>query len=192
MKKLARISLVLFAGALLTLSSCTSKRGANPYAQASNQGSNPYSSYPATYGANQPTNYTQAAPQGGGYPSNTDYVDVQPVQQQQPTNGGYVQPQPQPQNNPYDTGVNPYGNQGGYTNQPAPYVPPAPSQPTSYTPAPPQQMTPVSGYRGTYTVVKGDTLYSIGRRHGTTADAIMSANRLSSTLILPGESLNIP
>lgn len=191
MKKLARISLALFGGALLTLSSCQSNKGANPYAQASSQGYNPYASYPSTYGANQPaTNYNTTAPaqtQSGGYPNNYDYVDVQPVQ---PANSGYVQPQ----QNPYNTNVNPYDTGAAYTTQPPAYVPPAPAPTTSYAPpaTTPRSTTPVSGFRGTYTVVKGDTLYSIGRRHGTTAEAIMDANGLNSTLILPGEVLNIP
>lgn len=44
----------------------------------------------------------------------------------------------------------------------------------------------------TYTVVKGDTLYSIARRYGTTVDAIKAANKLSSNYIYVGQLLRIP
>lgn len=41
-------------------------------------------------------------------------------------------------------------------------------------------------------VQTGDTLYSIARRYGTTVDAIMSANGLTSTTIYVGQQLIIP
>ena len=44
----------------------------------------------------------------------------------------------------------------------------------------------------THTVQKGDTLYRISRQHGTSVNALMSANGMSDTLIRPGEVLNIP
>lgn len=40
-----------------------------------------------------------------------------------------------------------------------------------------------------YTVAQGDTLYSIARRHGTTVDAIMALNKLSSSHIYVGQRL---
>ncbi len=53
---------------------------------------------------------------------------------------------------------------------------------------------PVTG--GLYTVVAGDTLYGIARRHGTTPDVIKSANdltgetvKLGSTLVIPGRQV---
>ena len=45
---------------------------------------------------------------------------------------------------------------------------------------------------GTYTVQRGDTLYSIARRYGTTVRALMEANNLSGALIYIGQSLVIP
>ena len=43
-----------------------------------------------------------------------------------------------------------------------------------------------------YTVRRRDTLWKISRRYGTTPPAIRRANGLSSTVIYPGQSLNIP
>jgi LysM repeat protein len=43
-----------------------------------------------------------------------------------------------------------------------------------------------------HVVQRGDTLYSIARRYGTTVDAIMRANRLSSDRIYVGQRLTIP
>ena len=45
---------------------------------------------------------------------------------------------------------------------------------------------------GSYKVDKGDTLYGIARKRGTTVAKIKSANGLSSDLIRPGQSLKIP
>jgi N-acetylmuramoyl-L-alanine amidase len=43
-----------------------------------------------------------------------------------------------------------------------------------------------------YTVVAGDTLPSIASRFGTTSQALMSLNKLSSTTITDGQVLRIP
>ncbi len=45
---------------------------------------------------------------------------------------------------------------------------------------------------GGYTVRSGDTLYGIAARSGTTVQALMSANRLSGSLIYVGQTLTIP
>ncbi len=45
---------------------------------------------------------------------------------------------------------------------------------------------------GTYVVKMGDTLYSIARRYGTTVEALMSANGLTSYRIEVGQTLQIP
>jgi len=45
----------------------------------------------------------------------------------------------------------------------------------------------------THTVARGDTVYAIARRYGTTVAAIMSANGLGrSAMIMPGQKLTIP
>ncbi len=45
---------------------------------------------------------------------------------------------------------------------------------------------------GSYTVVKGDSLYSIARRKGTTVQKLKSANGLSSDLLQIGQKLKLP
>jgi len=46
---------------------------------------------------------------------------------------------------------------------------------------------------GTHTVVWGETVYSIARKYGKSAAAIINANNLGNpNLILPGQVLNIP
>jgi LysM repeat protein len=49
-----------------------------------------------------------------------------------------------------------------------------------------------SGSSGAYTVQRGDTLFSIASRHGTTVAALMQANGLGSSLIYTGQRLVIP
>lgn len=44
----------------------------------------------------------------------------------------------------------------------------------------------------TYTVVKGDNLYSIARKYNTTQDELMKFNNLSSNLLSIGQTLKIP
>lgn len=51
---------------------------------------------------------------------------------------------------------------------------------------------PGPGTPVTHVVQRGDTLYSLARRYGTTVDAIMRANRLTSTRIYVGQRLTIP
>ena len=49
-----------------------------------------------------------------------------------------------------------------------------------------------SGSSGAYAVQRGDTLFSIATRHGTTVAALMQANGLGSYLIYVGQRLVIP
>ena len=43
----------------------------------------------------------------------------------------------------------------------------------------------------TYTVIKGDTLYSISKRYNTSVEAIKSVNKLSSNKLEIGQKLKI-
>ncbi|MCB1243324.1 MAG: LysM peptidoglycan-binding domain-containing protein [Akkermansiaceae bacterium] len=103
---------------------------------------------------------------------------------------------------------NPYGNTGAYfppaggstygdtaTVAPAPaqdYVAPA-SAPASTASAPTYGSTASSGGGSrSHTVAKGDTLYSLSRRYGTSVSAIQGANGLTSSNIRIGQTLSIP
>lgn len=72
------------------------------------------------------------------------------------------------------------------------------SAPPTLTPPPVViVVTPPSSGGGTpgtiqYTVVAGDTLYSIAARFGTTVKDIMAVNGLTSHIIYPGQVLLIP
>ncbi|CEO90456.1 LysM peptidoglycan-binding domain-containing protein [Syntrophaceticus schinkii] len=56
----------------------------------------------------------------------------------------------------------------------------------------PSKSPPSTGSTQQYTVQPGDTLYLISRAYCTTVDAIMSQNNLSSTVIYPGQVLQVP
>ncbi|NLM10947.1 MAG: LysM peptidoglycan-binding domain-containing protein [Clostridiaceae bacterium] len=52
-------------------------------------------------------------------------------------------------------------------------------------------LVPTFASAATYTVVKGDSLYTIGQLFGTTSSNIMNQNGLKSTVIHPGQKLNV-
>jgi nucleoid-associated protein YgaU len=110
-------------------------------------------------------------------------------------------------NNPYgapEAGSNPYGtpHAGGEPSTTraatadgnAPYQPlPGIAQPDSYPESPAagtQSNTAAASI--SHTVVSGDSLWSLSRKHGTTIEAIQSANGLSNTNIRTGQILTIP
>ena len=75
------------------------------------------------------------------------------------------------------------------------YTPPSYSNATAqYAGAEPVSYTQSSGGNagGSYTVVPGDTLFAISRRHNISVDAIKSANGLVTDLIKVGDVLSIP
>lgn len=77
---------------------------------------------------------------------------------------------------------------------PATEIPPTEVPPTEIPPtAEPVPTTPPSGGTTTYTVQRGDTLYSIARRYGTTVEAIAAANGIANpSRIRVGQTLTIP
>lgn len=70
------------------------------------------------------------------------------------------------------------------TPQP-PVTTPSPNRPD---PSPQPSPDPVTE---TYTVVKGDTLYSISRRYGLTVNGLMEMNNLTSTVLSIGQVLKV-
>ncbi|MCH2065177.1 MAG: LysM peptidoglycan-binding domain-containing protein [Roseibacillus sp.] len=69
-------------------------------------------------------------------------------------------------------------------SRPEPTVQPQPPRPTPPKPAPSPTIR--------HTVIKGDTLYSLGRRYGTSVGAIQRANGIRGTIIRIGQKLKIP
>lgn len=53
-------------------------------------------------------------------------------------------------------------------------------------------LPPLPAQAGSYTVAPGDSLFSISVQHGTTVHNLMEINQLTSTLIRPGQQLNVP
>lgn len=51
---------------------------------------------------------------------------------------------------------------------------------------------PNAAAAASYEVVKGDSLYTVGQLFDTTASKVMQDNRLSSTVIYPGQKLEVP
>ncbi|NJN98508.1 MAG: LysM peptidoglycan-binding domain-containing protein [Anaerolineales bacterium] len=51
---------------------------------------------------------------------------------------------------------------------------------------------PAASSGGNYIVQAGDTLFSISQRYGTSVEAIVAANALTSDMVQIGQSLNIP
>lgn len=78
---------------------------------------------------------------------------------------------------------------------PAPVVrqPSRPSPPPAVQPRPrPTPPKPASTPAARHTVVKGDTLYSLSRRYGSSVSAIQRANGIRGTIIRIGQTLRIP
>ncbi|HEU4742537.1 MAG TPA: LysM peptidoglycan-binding domain-containing protein, partial [Meiothermus sp.] len=93
---------------------------------------------------------------------------------------------------------------GSGANPSAPSTPsqPAPAQPSSLNPAPqpgnpssaqPQPSpTPAATGSATYSVQRGDTLFSIARRLGVTVEALKGENNLTGTALSVGQVLKVP
>lgn len=99
---------------------------------------------------------------------------------------------------PFGGGYDPYpgtSGPGGYPDIPQtptlPQTPYSPPPQQSYTPPPAPAPSPPATTRS-HTVARGDTLWNISQRYGTTVNAIKSANGLGSDLIVIGQTLRIP
>ena len=81
---------------------------------------------------------------------------------------------------------------GTYSNQPV-YTPPTVVLPTTPQPesAAAQAVAPGVTTNVTHTVAKGETLYAISRKYGTSVDAIRSTNGLTGNVVYPGQQLTV-
>lgn len=75
---------------------------------------------------------------------------------------------------------------------PANAMPLAPDRQQTYTAPKPKPKPKPKPQPVRYIVKKGDSLYVIARRNGTTVAALQRANRISGSLIHPGQRLVIP
>nr|WP_250646221.1 LysM domain-containing protein [Microbacterium ihumii] len=67
---------------------------------------------------------------------------------------------------------------------------PAPSASTPAAPAP--AAAPSTTATGSHTVVAGDTIFAIAKKHGTSVDAVLAANGLGrGSIIYPGQTIRI-
>lgn len=75
-----------------------------------------------------------------------------------------------------------------------PDTPPANARPIASTPPKPKpKPRPKPKPKSIrYTVKKGDTLYKISRKYGTSVGALQRANGISGSLIRPGQALKVP
>ena len=73
-----------------------------------------------------------------------------------------------------------------------PTTPPKPKPTVAAKPKPKPKPVVVKPKVTRYVVKKGDNLSTIARRHGSTVGAIQRANKISGSLIFPGQSLVIP
>jgi len=117
-------------------------------------------------------NYIESVADGGAGWSNTDTSSVASVPEYEPT--------PEVSTNTGYTAVD--------------TIPTAPSNvsnntPPSYTPPAPR---PTTASSTSYTVQRGDSLWGISRKFGTSVGSIQSANGLSGTEIRIGQVLSIP
>jgi LysM repeat protein len=147
-----------------------------------------------------------------GYQAPADGYYPQPGQgyPQQPPMDGYYQQPDQGYQQPYGDGSYPQAPADGYYPQPGqgyPQQPPMdgyyqqpgqgyqqPGQDGSYYPSPGGYGMPaMPGGAGTHTVAAGETLHSIARRYGVSADAIAGANGLANpNQLFVGQVLYLP
>jgi murein DD-endopeptidase MepM/ murein hydrolase activator NlpD len=74
-----------------------------------------------------------------------------------------------------------------------PAVAPVASAPTAPTPAEPTSRVDDSGWTGTYTVQRGDSLYGIARKHGTKPHVLERVNEITNPRkVMPGTVLKVP
>jgi len=102
--------------------------------------------------------------------------------------------QPQPTTPPVTPPVKPYTKPPSTTGTPYPPADPTPNQPYDeygQNQPPVVNPTPPQVPAGYHYVVKGDTLYNIARRYGTTVARIKQLNRMTDDSIKLGQTLKV-
>lgn len=130
-------------------------------------------------------NYSGSNPGGTGpFDSRGNYVEAwadDPSKWRQAP----AEPQPQPRPDPEPPMI--------VRNDPPPRPQVSQSSPTPAPPKPKPKPQPKPQPKVTYhTVRKGDTLYGLAKRYGTTVGKIQSANGISGSMIRIGQKLKIP
>ena len=172
MTSVLRLLPIVAAGALL--SSC--QNGQNPFSQSASS-SDPYVSNYGNDGGYNPYPGQAGSAQAGSYSA--------PTYTTPPT---YTPPPAPAEADPYA-----FSNAGSATRSSG-------ATASSTKPSSASRSKTGSGTRsssskksgGSYTVARGDTLYAIARKRGTSVAKIKSANRLSSDVIRPGQVLKMP
>ncbi len=163
------LRLLTFAAAATVLSSC--QNGQNPFTKKSSGGNDPYVSNYGNDGGYNP------------YPGQSGYS--QGAASSAPLT--YSAP-------PAPAEADPYAFSAPATSTPKRTASSGSSSTKKKTTASKAKSTksPAKKSGGSYQVTKGDTLYGIARKRGTTVAKIKAANKLSSDTIRPGQSLRIP
>ncbi|HEY1081027.1 MAG TPA: LysM peptidoglycan-binding domain-containing protein [Prosthecobacter sp.] len=156
------------------LASC--QNGQNPFGQKSSGGSDPYVSNYGNDGGYNPYPGQSGYAQGGGGSSYSAPTYTPPPAPAEADPYAFSAPSSTPK-----TSTSSGRSSSGSSKKTA-----SSSRPKSST----KSTAKKSG--GSYKVAKGDTLYGIARKRGTTVAKIKSANGLSSDMIRPGQSLKIP
>ncbi len=169
--------LLALSAACCTLLSCentqkTSGTGSDPY--ASNYGNDGhYNPYPGQSG------YTTPSTPSYQTPPNYQTPPMPPAA-------------PQPPADPYAFG----GSKKPATTSTPSYSKPTPKKTVASSSSAKKKSTSTAKKKSSsssrYAVSRGDTLYGIARKKGTTVAKIKAANGLSGDVIRPGQSLKIP
>lgn len=157
-----KLPLLLALAGTLTCTSCQNFQW--PWKKAA-PAADPYAAAAGQYNAYPQQNYAQPGAQNYAAPN---YSTGGEQAQVYPANGGAA-----------PAASNPSGTQDWNNPGTAPSKPSHSSGGAGHT-------------GGSYIVVRGDTLYGISRKQGTSVTKIMQANGLQSTSIQPGQKLRMP
>jgi murein DD-endopeptidase MepM/ murein hydrolase activator NlpD len=89
--------------------------------------------------------------------------------------------------------VLPHHTDAGPIVPPLPETPPSAAPPVASAPTTPTSRADASGWTGTYTVQRGDSLYGIARKHGIKAHVLERVNEITNPRrVMPGTVLKVP